>query len=102
MSDFAFHPELFESRGLAIETLAQHGYQWLEHFSAVDLLQDLFGLEVCGIAEEQDAQAILSILRKLFADWRHTDLYYHDAERDRGWKALIFKNQERRRRFTGA
>lgn len=67
MSDFAFHPELFEHRTLALDALARHDYNWFEHFSSVDLLHDLFGLEVCGIAEKRDAEVIFSILEELFA-----------------------------------
>jgi hypothetical protein len=52
VSDFGFHPELFAHRTLAIETLARHDYNWFEHFDVVDLLHDVFGLEVCGIEEK--------------------------------------------------
>jgi hypothetical protein len=99
-SMFEFHPELFEQRTLALETLAQHDYIWLEHFSSIDLLHAEFGLEVCGIPEKQDAQIILSILEELFPDWSHKDLYYYKFERDRGWKAIIFKNKKRGRKVT--
>jgi hypothetical protein len=99
MSDFAFYPELFEHRTLALETLAQHNYNWFEDFSSIDLLHDLFGLEVCGIAEEEDAQIILSILEELFPEWPNTDVYYHQYERDRGWKAIISRDRRRPKSF---
>jgi len=99
MSSFEFHPELFEQRTLALETLAHQGYHWLEHFSSVDLLHDLFGLEVCGIVEETDAEVILAILEETFPDWPYSNMHYYKYERDRGWKAAIFKNQERRKSF---
>lgn len=99
---FAFHPELFEHRTLALEALARNDYVWLEHFSSVDLIHDLFGLEVCGIVEETDADVILAILQEAFPEWPYSDIYYHDYERDRGWKVLIFKNQKRRRKFKTA
>ncbi|HWB58080.1 MAG TPA: hypothetical protein VG733_01245 [Chthoniobacteraceae bacterium] len=91
---FAFHPELFEHRALAIETLAQNDYNWLEHFSSVCLIHDLFGLEVCGIVDETDAPVILAILQELFPDWPYSRVYYHEYERDRGWKVMVFKNSE--------
>jgi hypothetical protein len=102
MSAFEFHPELFEQRAVALETLAHHDYHWLEHFSSVDLLHDLFGLEVCGIGEETDAGVILAVLEEIFPDWPYSDVQYHDYERDRGWKVAIFKNQKRRKSFTKA
>src|SRR5438552_12616949 len=52
VSLFAFHPELFEHRTLALEALAAHDLHWFEHFGSVDLLHDLFGLEVCGISKK--------------------------------------------------
>ncbi len=61
----------------------------------MDLLHDLYGLEVCGIPKEADAVTILKILQKLFPDWRHSDVHYHDHARDRGWKVLIFRNRRR-------
>lgn len=97
VSSFAFHPELFEHRSLAIETLAAHGFEWFAHFSSVDLVHDQFGLEVCGIHQEADADAIIAILERIFPEWKHTDICYHEFERDRGWKAIIFKNRRRRK-----
>jgi hypothetical protein len=102
VSNFDFHPELFERRTLALETLAENGYVWLEGFTSVDLLHDLFGLEVCGIAKRNDAEIILSILEGLFPEWPYSDLHYHDYERDRGWKAMVFKNVKQRTSFTTA
>ena len=98
VSLFAFHPELFEHRTLAFERLAANGYNWFEHFSSVDLLHDLFGLEVCGINHREDAQIILCVLEETFSDWPYRDVRYHRYERDRGWKAIIHKQKERRRR----
>jgi len=95
MSRFAFPPELFEHRSLAIETLSAHGYEWFTQFSSVDLLHDLFGLEVCGIPEEGDAKRIIEILEEIFPDWSYTDICYGDYERDRGWQAIIFKSPRR-------
>jgi hypothetical protein len=98
VSLFAFHPELFDYRRLAFERLAAHQFNWFEHFSSIDLLHDVFGLEVCGIAEESDAEIILCVLEETFPDWPHSDVRYHPYERDRGWKAIIHKRRERKRR----
>ena len=95
MSKFAFHPELFEHRTKVLEALATQGYRWLEHFGSVDLLHDLYGLEVCGIHKESDSAAIRRILQEIFPDWPHSDVHYHDRARDRGWKVLVYKNRRR-------
>ncbi len=89
MNKFAFHPELFEHRTRVLEALAKDGYTWLQHFGSVDLMHDLYGLEVCGILKQPDSVAILKLLQELFPDWPHSDLHYHDRARDRGWKVLI-------------
>ncbi len=102
MSGFAFHPELFEHRTLALEGLAQHDYIWLEHFTSVDLLHDVFGLEVCGIPKEEDAEVIMAILQEIFPEWPYSDVYYHRYDRDRGWKVVIFKNRKRKKSSTTA
>ena len=90
MNKFAFSPELFEHRTRVLEALADQGYSWLEHFASVDLLHDLYGLEVCGIPKEPDSATILKLLQRLFPDWPHSDVHYHDRARDRGWKVLIY------------
>jgi hypothetical protein len=98
VSLFAFHPELFEHRTLALEALAAHDLHWFEHFSSVDLLHDLFGLEVCGIIDQRDAELALCVLQETFPEWSHSDVYYRRYGRERGWKALIHKHRDKRRR----
>jgi hypothetical protein len=95
MEQFAFHPELFELRNLVMEQLADEGFLWLSHFGSVDLMHDIYGLEVCGIHHEDDAHAILSIVRKMFPSWRHTRMYYVDySERELGWRVNISRDPE--------
>jgi hypothetical protein len=60
---------------------------------------DLFGLEVCGIIEERDAELALRILQETFPEWPHSDVYYRRYGRERGWKALIHKHRDKRRRY---
>jgi len=67
---FRFSPELFEFRSDAIAKLQDHGYMWLSHYSAVDCLHDVYGLEVCGIREQNDALAIQKILMRMFPAWK--------------------------------
>ncbi len=66
---FRFSPELFEYRNDVLACLSEAGYEWLSHFSSVDPLHDLHGIEVCGIREQQDARDILKLLMRLFPNW---------------------------------
>jgi hypothetical protein len=102
VTKFAFHPELFEHRTRVLDALAGRGFTWLQDFGSVDLLHDLYGLEVCGIPKEPDSATILETLQKLFPDWPHSDVHYHDRSRDRGWKVLIYKNRRRGKSYRTA
>src|SRR5262245_56954829 len=95
MEPFAFHPDLFEFRGAVLEALADNGFAWLSHFGSIDLLHDLYGLEVCAIREEADARAIERLLRGMFPDWRYRQTYYEDQNlREIGWKVIISRDPE--------
>src|SRR5262245_37197396 len=96
MEPFAFHPELFELRERVLEALAERGYEWLSHYGSVDLMHDLYGLEVCGIHDEADVAPITGMLREMFPDWRYTHSYYKEAfTREPGWKVQIWRDPER-------
>ena len=92
MSPFRFEPELFDHRTRAMEALAGEGFEWFSHFSSVDILHDVFGLEVCGIERENDALKIESILHRVFRAWRYSHIGYKDGERDPGWKVVIHRD----------
>jgi hypothetical protein len=47
---------------LVASALDDAGFQWLSHYSSVDPLHDLYGIEVCGIHEQDDAVAIQELL----------------------------------------
>jgi hypothetical protein len=95
MEPFAFHPELFELRNEVLEALGSHGFAWLSEFASIDLLHDVYGLEVCGIRAEDDARSIEALLRRLFPSWRYTRKYYKDAStREPGWKVMISRDPE--------
>lgn len=95
MDSFAFHPELFELRNDVLELLAEHGFAWLSDYGSVDMLHDVFGLEVCGIHQEEDARDILKLLQRKFVDWRHTRMYHREAyTREPGWKVIISRDPE--------
>ena len=67
---FRFAPELFEIRNDVIAELSERGFDWLSHYSAVDPLHDVYGIEVCGIRDRRDAFAIQHILIAMFPDWK--------------------------------
>ena len=69
MESFRFSPELFEFRNEVLAALSDAGFEWLSHFSSVDTLQDVYGIEVCGITDRTDADTILSVLNRLFPSW---------------------------------
>ncbi len=94
MMPFRFEPELFDHRTTAMEALAEEGFDWFSDFSSVDLLHDVFGMEVCGIAKEDDALNIESILHRVFPTWKYSRLGYKDGERDPGWKVVIHRDPE--------
>jgi hypothetical protein len=70
MDAFRFSPELFEHRARVIEELDAHGFSWMSHYSAVDCMHDVYGLEVCGIHERDDAVSIGEILAEMFPSWK--------------------------------
>jgi hypothetical protein len=95
MEPFAFHPELFELRERVLEALAECGFAWLSDYGSVDLLHDVYGIEVCGIREEDDVAPITQMLRGLFPDWRYERSYCKDATtREPGWKVIISRDPE--------
>jgi hypothetical protein len=95
MEPFTFHPELFELRERVLEALAEAGYDWLSHYGSVDLMHDLFGLEVCGVPDEDDVEPITRLLRTMFPDWPYTHSYYKETfTREPGWKIQIHRDPE--------
>ena len=96
VSDFQFHPELFEDRTRVMEELSAAGYEWLSHYSSVDVIHDRHGLEVCGIHAEDDARAIHTLLRRLYPSWMTGKLGFKDSGADPGFKAKAFRDQRQR------
>jgi len=94
MDAFRFSPELFEYRTEIMSVLGQRGFDWLSHYTAVDPLHDVYGLEVCGISDEDDALAILKILIEMYPDWKAIQPWYSDGSRDTGWRAQIQRDEE--------
>lgn len=92
MDAFRFSPELFEIRTSVIEALDDAGFQWLSHYSAVDPLHDLYGIEVCGIHDRDDAIAVKSLLQRMLPDWMHSTFCYKDYGREPGYKVGVHRD----------
>lgn len=89
-----FASELFDARADALEHLADHDVHWFGDFGSIDPLHDVYGLEVCGIRDERDAQRIRALLRELFPRWRHDAVVYKDRGADPGWKVKVHRDDE--------
>lgn len=99
MNELRFSPELFEHRSDALEVLAEHGFEWLSDFATIDVLHDLYGLEVCGIPDEETARRILDLLRRRFLDWTQRSLVLKDwGSRDRGWRVRVHRDPSQGRK----
>ena len=94
MDAFRFAPELFEIRNDVMAALSERCYDCLSHYSSVDPVHDAFGIEVCGIASEDDAIKILAILNEMYPAWNRGHLEYKDYGREPGWKAKVTRDRE--------
>jgi hypothetical protein len=91
---FRFAPELFELRNEVLAALEDKGFHWFSHFSSVDLLHDVYGVEVRGIKEREDATGIQRLLGRMFAAWRLGGLYFYDFGRDPGWRVKVQRDRD--------
>ena len=95
MSDvFRFSPELFEHKTKALEVLADNDIVWMVDFSGVDVVHDLYGIEIEGIPDEALATRIMGIMRASFEfelapvnKWKHSRTYPEHS----GWVVEINK-----------
>lgn len=94
MDSFRFSPELFATLTDVLQALSDAGFEWLSHFSSVDPLHDLYGIEICGIVDEDDAMQIRELLCRMFPDWDYSDVYLKDYGREPGWKVIIHRDEE--------
>ena len=94
MKPFEFHAELFDFRNSVLEALSNSGFAWLSDFGSIDLLHDVYGLEVTAIRQEEDAVAIEALLRQMFPDWRYRRTFYEDHNLGEiGWKVVISRHR---------
>ncbi|MCA9191346.1 MAG: hypothetical protein KDB03_06285 [Planctomycetales bacterium] len=92
---FGFSAELFEVRNDVIAHLTDCGFDWLTHYSSVDPAHDVFGIEVCGIRDHDDAEKILEILVGMFPDWHPGCLCYKDYGVEPGFKVRVSRDRDR-------
>src|SRR5688500_6735917 len=94
MTKFRFAPELLAYRERVLDALVQAGYNQMDHYSGIDLLHDLFGLEVTGIQSKSDALRIRVILQRILPSWPHRYLFLKDAGVDAGWKVVVHRDSQ--------
>ncbi len=95
MSQFRFCPELFDLRNDALAILAEAGFAWMSHFGSIDIDDALYGIEVCGIVQEEDASAILELMKGRHPDWPYAHLTLRESwTREPGWKVIIHRDPE--------
>ncbi|EEF63271.1 hypothetical protein [Pedosphaera parvula] len=86
---FEFYPELFECRSQASAILEEIGFNWFSDYGSIDILHHEYGLEICGIHEEESIEPILLALQQGFPQWHHFGAYLHDYGREQGWALSI-------------
>jgi hypothetical protein len=74
--------------------LEREGYRFLESYTAIDLIHEEYGLEVCGVREYDDAQRIIDILCCTFNNWVWRSCYYDDYSLDIGWKIVVSRRSD--------
>ncbi len=90
MSTFPFHPELFAERGRAMNALADLDLLWFSSYRSIDIEHELYGLEVCGIRDQETAETVAMALRRTFPEWRNGYMYERSyADGDPGWTVVI-------------
>lgn len=102
MSTFSFHPDLFAHRGRAMEELAAAELHWFSDFRSIDIDHDLYGLEVCGIRDQETAELVATLLQRTFPEWRHGFMYEREYwEGDPGWQVVICRHARARLEENG-
>ena len=96
MSEFQFHPQLFEERTRVMEALSSAGYEWLSHYSSVDVIHDQHGIEVCGIRDKDDAGSIRALIGRLYPRWHSNKLAFKDFGIEPGYKAKVYRDRRPR------
>ena len=87
--DFEYYPELFEHRSRALELVASAGCEWMRDYSSIDLLQEDYGLEVCGIRNETHISPIIEVLQRGFPHWHHLQVSAREHGIEEGWSVSV-------------
>jgi hypothetical protein len=85
-----FRPELFDARNRASEALETAGIIFLQDYGSIDPLHDIYGLEVCGIADECKVEPIAKTMQAAFPHWHFGKDYYEQFGREHGWRFAIY------------
>ncbi len=96
MDESCFSSELYGHRDNVIAELHDEGFDCASNYASVDLLYDTYGIEVCGIRDEDDAIDILRILRRMFPSWTDGRVYCKDVGCDQGFVATVQRDPEPR------
>ncbi len=94
MGEYTFFGKLFQARAELLELLANHGIVYLTDFGAIDLLHDLYGLEVTGIRHEHVARRILKLTRRAHPFWWHFQILYEADTAESDWKVVVSWREE--------
>jgi hypothetical protein len=88
-----FAPELLELRAKVIEQLAEDGVLWLSHYSSVDMLHDVYGVEVCGIKDKDCAKAVYASLVRQLPEFMFRKTCYKDDGRDPSFVVSLHRHK---------
>ncbi len=91
-SAIRFSPELFDDRNRVLEALNESGFSWLGEFSSVEPLHDIYGIEVRGISDRNDANQIQELLEHMYPDWHRACPQYRSDGREPGWRVKVHRD----------
>ena len=91
---FAFSAELLQHQGRFRALLDAQGYDHSTDYSSVDTLQDVHGLEVCGITSGTTALQITRLLLGEFPGWNAGWLHEPSYGSQQKWVASIQRDRD--------
>ena len=91
---FAFSAQLLQHQSRLLDLLAEEGFDLSADFSSVDTIQDVHGLEVCGIPDGSVAVSITRLLLREFPGWNAGWLHEPDFASLQKWVASIERDHD--------
>ena len=91
---FAFSDELLQHQGRLLGLLPDEGFDLSTDFASVDTLQDVHGLEICGIPDGDTALAITRLLLREFPGWNAGWIHEPDLTSLQNWVAAIQRDRD--------